>query len=1065
MGVWNWSLSAARNALSDALIQAIDGASARNLPGLVRSVMAAMRAYADDQGGGIVTTGTANAYVAATSSGVSELRPGMSLLLRLDRTNTGAASLNVDGSGPKPWRDIAGKEFDPGDLVAGTTVSVVYDETTDAWLATGWVIGGNATKLRITLPGGASQPLTSAIAPVVALGIARADIPSRIIPINSFRVSGFAVAGDYGVGATYIRGTSAGPMAIQDAAGTWFQLDLGKPAMQAGWFGVVPNVLTVIQATANRIGLNVAKAYLTTGRTLYLPTGKIALAPDPANVNAPAWELGNGTDTSVSTVAGFSVLPAGGCSTPGGGEVGGPGGTEFVAVGSWGTGQVFRLNGPITGVDVRLSVNCMGIAATGVDVIHAFRSNLEFEVQRYTANGAVLRTINGPTFNGLTQGFMECTGRITTTLPATRTAEGTVLRAYEAVVAKNAPGYFYQGFSRNNFRIKSEIPGAAGCAAVVIDRIDNNLLPMMFTYAGGNGADAGSGGVRGIASQDGFFPCENTFFAGHILGGWIGNWGTGGNRAPAYSTSDGETLPPPSFVWDTHTGLFGGIRRMYADDSGSVGAPSYTFGSAQNSGLFLVPGSGGAVGLTAGGVLGVHADTAGRVGLGMAPVAGYGAAIAGDVALAGGSRTIMATSGSFLQLQGPNTVYLSTGGTQRVTVDSTGLSVAAAGTFGGGLTAGGDLNLGGGSRTIAATAGVFLQVQAPTTVFLTTAGVQRVTVDSTGLTVAAGGSFGTTLNVTGKGTFGNDLVVTGTGTFGAVTTAGAASLGSLSVTGNGTVGGTFSATGAASFGSTLTVTGKATLNNDLALSGVLTVGGTLTSTGKGTFNGGLAVTGTATLNSGLTVVGASSLSGDISLDGGSRTIAASSGAFLQLQAPTTVYLTTAGAQQVAVDSTGISPAATNTRDLGKSASLQWRNLYLQNAVTVNSDAKLKDEIEAIPDSVLRAVRAVPMRRYKLKQSIEEKGADKARWHVGVIAQDIAAAFEAEGEDAFAWSVLCRTPDAVMVPVAVDDPEADGGRRVEIEERPVLDADGRQTSTLSVRYDEWQNLVLAARLAA
>lgn len=517
-----------------------------------------------------------------------------------------------------------------------------------------------------------SQAAMSALLPVQSLGIARADIPNKIISLPWVDVAGFAAPGDYGTGARYIRGTSSGPMAIQDAAGTWFQLDLSSPVMFATWFGIVPGVLTVAQANANRIGLNVAKQFLTTGRKLYLPPGKVALTPDPANINAPAWNLADGTTTSIATTSSWSVLPAGGYLSPAGGEFGGPGGAEFVAVGIWGTGPMVRLNGPITDVEMRLAANCNGLAATGFDIIHGFDCRLWLKAQRYTVNGIVCRTINGPLFSGVTQGFMQCEGQLTATLPATRTAEGVVLRAYEATVAKNDPAYFYQGLSRNCFRIKSEIPGAVGCGAVVLDRIDNNLLPLMFTYPGGNGADAGSGGIRWVPSNDGFFACENTLFAGHILGGMIGQQGSGGNSFPQFSVSDGEQLPTAG-VWSTPTGLYGGIRRLYGDDSGLVSQPTYTFNSAQGSGLFLVPGSGGSIGLSAGGVLGVQADTAGRVGLGMAPVAGYGAAIAGDVALAGGSRTVAATSGSFLQLQAPTTIYLTTAGLQQVTADANGI--------------------------------------------------------------------------------------------------------------------------------------------------------------------------------------------------------------------------------------------------------------------------------------------------------------------------------------------------------------------------------------------------------
>lgn len=70
----------------------------------------------------------------------------------------------------------------------------------------------------------------------INLGIARADIPSRVIPFRSITLGGFSAPGDLGSGAVYVRGTSTGPMAIQDAAGTWWNLAI-QPVMSIGWFG------------------------------------------------------------------------------------------------------------------------------------------------------------------------------------------------------------------------------------------------------------------------------------------------------------------------------------------------------------------------------------------------------------------------------------------------------------------------------------------------------------------------------------------------------------------------------------------------------------------------------------------------------------------------------------------------------------------------------------------------------------------------------------------------------------------------------------------------------------
>lgn len=70
----------------------------------------------------------------------------------------------------------------------------------------------------------------------IMLSLTRADIPFRTIPLLAFMVSGNTAPGDLGSGAVYVRGTSSGPRAVQDAAGTWWNLSYG-PALNAGHFG------------------------------------------------------------------------------------------------------------------------------------------------------------------------------------------------------------------------------------------------------------------------------------------------------------------------------------------------------------------------------------------------------------------------------------------------------------------------------------------------------------------------------------------------------------------------------------------------------------------------------------------------------------------------------------------------------------------------------------------------------------------------------------------------------------------------------------------------------------
>ena len=125
MSAFDWSTRAAQNAAADPDVPARDGTSARDLPSLVRDLMAAHAALLLDQGGAIVTGGLANAYLARTVSGVSKMRPGLALLIQADRDSTGSPTLNVDSLGARPWRDLDGSPPPPGRIKAGAFYLVI----------------------------------------------------------------------------------------------------------------------------------------------------------------------------------------------------------------------------------------------------------------------------------------------------------------------------------------------------------------------------------------------------------------------------------------------------------------------------------------------------------------------------------------------------------------------------------------------------------------------------------------------------------------------------------------------------------------------------------------------------------------------------------------------------------------------------------------------------------------------------------------------------------------------------------------------------------------------------
>lgn len=95
--------------------------------------------------------------------------------------------------------------------------------------------------------------------------LTRAQIPSYTLGTTMIMVSGFITPGDHGINAIYTSqgATSGGPMAIQDASGTWFNLILSNP-VNPGWFGAIGDGVTDDTAAIN--------AALATG-SVFLPPG------------------------------------------------------------------------------------------------------------------------------------------------------------------------------------------------------------------------------------------------------------------------------------------------------------------------------------------------------------------------------------------------------------------------------------------------------------------------------------------------------------------------------------------------------------------------------------------------------------------------------------------------------------------------------------------------------------------------------------------------------------------------------------------------------------------------
>jgi hypothetical protein len=103
---------------------------------------------------------------------------------------------------------------------------------------------------------------------------------------------------------------------------------------------------------------------------------------------------------------------------------------------------------------------------------------------------------------------------------------------------------------------------------------------------------------------------------------------------------------------------------------------------------------------------------------------------------------------------------------------------------------------------------------------------------------------------------------------------------------------------------------------------------------------------------------------------------------------------------------GFGPGSDNAQSLGEAA-LRWSTVYAGTGTINTSDARSKQQTRDLS----AAERAVALKckgllkAFKFNDAVQEKG-ERARIHFGVIAQDVEAAFAAEGLDASRYGLFC-----------------------------------------------------------
>lgn len=122
----------------------------------------------------------------------------------------------------------------------------------------------------------------------------------------------------------------------------------------------------------------------------------------------------------------------------------------------------------------------------------------------------------------------------------------------------------------------------------------------------------------------------------------------------------------------------------------------------------------------------------------------------------------------------------------------------------------------------------------------------------------------------------------------------------------------------------------------------------------------------------------------------------------------TGFLGVNGTAEYGFDGVRFYPNTDNARDLGLS-SRRWDDIYATNSTIITSDRNEKQDIEELTDAERRVAVAAKglLRKFRWIDSVEAKG-DEARIHFGIIAQDLQAAFEAEGLHAGRYAMFTHT---------------------------------------------------------
>lgn len=276
MTLYKWSQTASADATADSTINWAEGQSPSSVNDSARAMMAAIAKYRDDISGAIVTSGTSTAYTLMSYQGfdnISHLR-GQLIAFVPHATNGGACTLNVDGLGAIPLRQINNIDLVAGVLVQSTPYFVVYSPTTGEFNFHN--VFGNP----YLIPIGSSIDFWGGSAPNSSFALAYGQAISRTTYATLFGL----------LGTTYGPGDGSTTFNIPDLRGRIVagRDDMGGSAagrLTSSYFGMSA---TSVGATGGAESLTLSLAQLPTGITSANASQNISVTSGATNVTQNA---------------------------------------------------------------------------------------------------------------------------------------------------------------------------------------------------------------------------------------------------------------------------------------------------------------------------------------------------------------------------------------------------------------------------------------------------------------------------------------------------------------------------------------------------------------------------------------------------------------------------------------------------------------------------------------------------------------------------------------------------------------------------------------------------------